>query len=240
MILRSLTVQLTWREKEEGDGVGRGGTSVGSQREETFSLVTTALARNSYPPSSRNVWSPPLRLFANINPLLNLANFEVHLRVPRPLRPSTEILARFRKDDKEHSFLSISGIGLGVKLPTFLPWVNLKKADMIQRQLCTNLWRANTGLVSTNNNFKDKNKISWNLKVAELIQNDCIQCLQCNKNWDAKLFVCTALRQYYNTPGQVSAWGSGSPKFSLPPPPPPIFGTFFLIHLLLIKANWSY
>ena len=55
MILRSLTVQLTWREKEEGDGVGRGGMPVGSQREETFSLVTTALARNSYPPSSRNV-----------------------------------------------------------------------------------------------------------------------------------------------------------------------------------------
>ena len=147
MILRSLTVQLTWREKEEGDGVGRGGMSVGSQREETFSLVTTALARNSYPPSSRNVWSPPsLRLFANINLLLNLANFEEHLRVPRPLRPSTDILARFRKDDEEHSFLFIAGVGFGVKFPTCLPRVNLKKADMIQRQLCTNLWRANTGL----------------------------------------------------------------------------------------------
>ena len=59
---------------------------------------------------------------------------------------------------------------------------------MIQRQLCTNLRRTNTGLVSTNNNFKDKNKISGNRKVAELIQIDCIQCLQCNKNWDAKLF----------------------------------------------------
>ena len=147
MILRSLTVQLTWRAKEEGDGVGRGGVSVGSQREETFSLVTTALARNSYPPSSRNVWSPPpLRLFANINLLLNLANFEEHLRVPRPLRASTDWLARFRKDDEEHSFLSITGVGFGVKFPTCLPRVNLKKADMIQRQLCTNLWRANTGL----------------------------------------------------------------------------------------------
>ena len=144
MILRSLTVQLTWREKEGGDGVGRGWMSVGSQREETFSLVTTALARNSYPPSSRNVWSPPLRLFANIN--LNLANFEEHLRVPRPLRPSTDWLARFRKDDEEHSFLFITGVRFGVKFPTCLPRVNLKKADMIQRQLCTNLWRANTGL----------------------------------------------------------------------------------------------
>ena len=127
MILRSLTVQLTWWEKEEGDGVGRGGVSVGSQREETFSLVTTALARNSYPPSSRNVWSPPLRLFANISLLLNLANFEEHLRVPRPLRPSTEILARFRKDDEEHSFLSITGVGFGVKFPTCLPRVNFEK-----------------------------------------------------------------------------------------------------------------
>ena len=145
MILRSLTVQLTWREKEEGDGVGRGGTTVGSQREETFSLVTTALARNSYPPSSRNVWSPPLRLFANINLLLNLANFEEHLRVPRPLRESSEILARFRKDDVEYLFLSITRVRFGVKFPTCLPRVNLKKADMIQRQLCTKLWRANTG-----------------------------------------------------------------------------------------------
>ena len=118
------------KKKKEMEEEEVGCLFVGSQREETFSLVTTALARNSYPPSSRNVWSPPLRLFANINLLLNLANFKEHLRVPRPLRASTEKLARSRKDDEAHSFWSITGVGFGVKFPTCLPWVNLKKADI--------------------------------------------------------------------------------------------------------------